>query len=97
MGKSSWTAAHRRWLADLKLSQPAQQIAFEEYVDVVEAASNRVQRLTRAIEQAAEGWRFAPVVAALKALRGVQFVHAVAAMPEKRGSKRLGLISTCHG
>jgi transposase len=27
-GKSGWTAAHLRWLADLKLPQPAQQIAF---------------------------------------------------------------------
>ena len=29
VGKSSWTAAHRRWLAALKLPQPAQQIAFQ--------------------------------------------------------------------
>ena len=77
VGKASWTAAHRQWIARLKLAQPAQQIAFEEYVDAVEVASNRVERFTRAIERSAEGWRFAPVVAALQALRGVQFVHAV--------------------
>ena len=77
VGKTSWTAAHRRWLAELKLPQPAQQIAFEEYVDAVEVASNRGERLTRAIETSTEGWRLTPVVAALQALRGVQFVHAV--------------------
>jgi len=77
VGKGSWTAAHRRWLAQLKLPQPVQQIAFEEYVDAVEVASSRVERLTRAIERSVEGWRFAPVVAQLQALRGVQFVHAV--------------------
>lgn len=81
-GKSSWTAAHQRWLAELKLPQPAQQIAFQEYVDAVEVAAKRVERLTHAIEQAAEGWRFAPVVAALQALRGVQFVHAVTLLCE---------------
>ena len=77
VGRSSWTPAHRRWLAGLKLPQPAQQIAFEEYVDAVEVAGSRVARLTGAIERGIEGWRFAPVVAALQALRGVQFVHAV--------------------
>lgn len=82
VGKSSWTPAHRQWIARLKLAQPAQQIAFEEYVDAVEVASNRVERLTRAIERSAEGWRFAPVVAALQALRGVQFVHAVTILCE---------------
>ncbi|MDO8597154.1 MAG: IS110 family transposase [Sulfuricaulis sp.] len=77
VGKSSWTAAHRQWIARLKLPQPAQQIAFEEYVDAVEVATNRVERITRAIERSTEGWRLAPVVQQLQALRGVQFVHAV--------------------
>jgi transposase len=27
-GKTAWTAAHRRWIASLQLSQPAQRIAF---------------------------------------------------------------------
>ena len=35
VGKTSWTQAHQRWLADLKLPQRAQQIAFEEYIDCV--------------------------------------------------------------
>lgn len=42
----------------------------------------RVERLTRAIEHSTEGWRFAPVVAALQALRGIQFVHAVTILCE---------------
>lgn len=29
-GKTPWSAAHLRWLADLKLPHPAQQIAFQE-------------------------------------------------------------------
>ena len=32
VGRSSWTRAHRRWISGLKLPNPAQQIAFEEYV-----------------------------------------------------------------
>ncbi len=77
VGKTSWTPAHRRGLSELKLPQPAQQIAFEEYVGAIEAGSERIERITRAIESAAATWRFAPVVAALQAMRGVQFIHAV--------------------
>jgi transposase len=82
VGKSSWTIAHRQWISRLKLPQPAQQIAFEEYVDAVEVATHRVERLTGSIERSAEGWRFEPVVHALQALRGVQFVHAVTIISE---------------
>ena len=82
VGKCAWTQAHRRWLAQLKLPQPVQQIAFEEYVDAVAVAGSRIERLTRAIEQAVEGWRFAPAVKQLQALRGVQFVHAVTILSE---------------
>ena len=77
VGKCAWTQAHRRWIAQLKLPQPVQQIAFQEYVDAVEVASSRIERLTGAIEQAVAGWHFAPAVKQLQALRGVQFVHAV--------------------
>lgn len=77
VGRTSWSGAHRRWLSDLKLPEPAQQIAFEEYVMAIEAAGERVARLTAAIEEHARTWRFAPVVAGLQALRGVQFIHAV--------------------
>ena len=31
-GKSSWTAAHLRWLATLKMEHPAQQIGMQEYL-----------------------------------------------------------------
>ena len=41
-GKTAWTAAHRRWIADIKLPQPAQRLAFEEYVQAVEEATVRV-------------------------------------------------------
>ena len=34
-GKTAWTEAHRRWIARLTLPQPAQRIAFEEYVQAV--------------------------------------------------------------
>src|SRR5712664_1086404 len=82
VGKSSWTAAHRRWLSELKLPEPAQQIAFEEYVDAITVTTGRIERLTGAIEAQVASWRFAPVVAALQGMRGIQFVHAVTLIAE---------------
>ena len=82
VGKTSWTGAHRRWLSELKLPEPAQQIAFEEYIDAIAVATSRIERLTRAIQSELAPWRFAPVVAALQAMRGIQFVHAVTLIAE---------------
>lgn len=82
VGKSSWTAAHRRWLSELKLPQAAQQIAFEEYIDAITVATERIARLTAAIQSEAATWRFAPVVAGLQGMRGVQFIHAVTIISE---------------
>jgi len=36
-GKSSWTGAHLRWLATLKMPHAAQQIGFQEYLHSVRA------------------------------------------------------------
>jgi transposase len=82
VGRSAWTAAHRRWIAKLKLPNPAQQIAFEEYVQAVEEAGQRLERLAKAIAAQLEHWRWRPVVAALQALRGVSAIHAVRIVAE---------------
>ena len=81
-GKTAWTAAHRRWIAELRLPQPAQRLAFEEYVQAVEEASARVQRLGQCIEQELTTWRWRSVVMALQACRGIQLIHAVRIVAE---------------
>ena len=81
-GKTTWTAAHRRWIADIQLPQQARRLAFEEYVQAVEEATQRVARLTRYIEQEVLHWRWLPVVNALQACRGIQLIHAVRIVAE---------------
>ena len=90
LNKSAWTAAHLRWLGELKLAQPAQQIAFQEYVDAITVATRRIERLVQAIGNEAATWRFAPVVAALQAMRGIQFLHAVTLISELGDLTRFG-------
>ena len=82
VGKSAWTQAHRRWISGLKLPNAAQQIAFEEYVQAVHEASERLERLAKAITAELEHWRWRPVVEALQALRGVSAIHAVRIIAE---------------
>lgn len=81
-GKTSWGPAHYRWLAEQSFATGAAQTAFTEYCLTVQAADQRVQRLTMALEEAATQWRFAGVVAALQALRGVAMVTAIGLVAE---------------
>ncbi len=50
-GKSSWTAAHLRWLTTLKLAHAAQQIGFQEYLHAISKATARIARLEQAMRE----------------------------------------------
>lgn len=76
-GKSSWTLAHERYLAEVSFTHPAQDIAFAEYRQAVREGHERVERLTQALRNQSEHWRLKPLVAALSSLRGIDFVAAV--------------------
>jgi len=81
-GKTAWTPAHRRWIAELKLPHGAQHIAFEEYVQAVEEAGSRLERLEAAIGEELTRWRWRPVLEALQAFRGIRAIHAVRLVAE---------------
>jgi transposase len=81
-GKSSWTAAHLRWLATLKLAHPAQQIGFQEYLHAITEATARIARLEQAMRDALPEWGLKPLVQALQALRGVQLIAAMTLVGE---------------
>ena len=81
-GKSSWTAAHLRWLAAIKLAHAAQQIAFQEYLHMITEATARIARLEQALRDALPAWHLLPVVQALQALRGVQLIAAMTLVAE---------------
>lgn len=81
-GKSAWTAAHERQLGTVTFDHPAQDIAYAEYRAAVHDADARVERLTTALREQSEGWRFAPLVRALMTLRGIEFVAAVTLLAE---------------
>jgi len=81
-GKTPWSAPHLRWLAEIKLPHPAQQVAFQEYVTAIDEAATRVARLTEQIEELLPTWRMSPMVVALQAMRGVALITAVCMVAE---------------
>ena len=81
-GRAGWTRPYRRWLADLSFPLAPQHIALQEYRDTIDETERRVERLTEQLRQHTPAWRWAPVVDALQALRGVSFVTAVGLVAE---------------
>ena len=75
-GRAGWTTPYRRWLADLSFPTAAQHVALQEYRDTIDDTERRIDRLTEQLRQLAPTWRWAPVVDAFQALRGISFITA---------------------
>jgi len=81
-GKKHWSRMHLRWMSDIAMGHPAQQLVLEEYIDAVRCCSERVERLTEQIGVFVPQWRMAPVVEAVQALRGVSLITAATSVSE---------------
>lgn len=82
VGRATGNDAHRRYLAKVVCPTPAQQIVFQESVRAVDEQVDRIQRLDAELVERAPAWRLYPVVQALQALRGVQFLVAITVVAE---------------
>jgi len=89
-GRANWGPAHLRWLGTVLCQTPAQQIVFQEYVRAVSEQHERIQRLEIELKAQVESWRMKPVVIAIQALRGVQFITAVTLVAELGGITKAG-------
>lgn len=81
-GKSSWSAAHERYLRELILPHPAMKVILEEYLVAVKDASERIQRCEEAMSDLLAKWRLEPAVRALMAMKGFQTVAAMILVSE---------------
>src|SRR5256712_3313166 len=73
-GVNPWTERHRRWLDTVQFEAPAQQATLGDYLQEVDHAAARLQRLEQALDDAVQA---APaslpaVIAALQTLRGIR-------------------------
>jgi transposase len=76
-GGGHWTLAHRRWLARQAFEHTAQQIVFQEQVEAIAEAVERLHRLDGQLVVIVPTWSMAPVVEAYQAMRGASFLVAV--------------------
>lgn len=81
-GRAYWTKAHQTWISGIKMPHRAQQITLQEYVHAVQERLERVQRLTRQIQELVPQWQLAPQVKALQSLRGVSLIVAATTVAE---------------
>jgi transposase len=81
-GRPAWTKLHRRWLAGLRFEQAAHHLVLEDYIQAVDAAAVRRDRLTAQIAALLPDWTLAPVVAALQTMRGMALVNAATLIAE---------------
>jgi transposase len=51
-GRAPWTRVHNRWLAIQSFAHPAQNIVLAEYIQAIEDAAVRLERLTKQVAEA---------------------------------------------
>ncbi len=73
----NWTLRHRRWLAGQAFEQEAHRIVFQDYVEAVWAAQDRRDQLEARIAAMMPSWSMAPLVDALRTLRGLDLISSV--------------------
>jgi transposase len=105
-GKANWSQPHMRYLRELVFAHPAMKAILEEYLQGIDAAHDRVQRLEASMLSLLESWRLKPAVQALMAFRGFQLVAAMITVSELGDIHRfahprqlmtyLGLVSVEH-
>lgn len=72
----NWTRRHLQWIRGLRLEDEVQQIVLDDYLLAVEHATERVERLTRSLEEKILTSSLAPLVRGLMVLRGVAALTA---------------------
>lgn len=81
-GTKPWTQKHLNFLATVKLPFAEQQFVFQEMVNVITEAGQRLERYEKQIAAVVESWRWQPVVAALMSLRGVAWLTGATLVAE---------------
>jgi transposase len=81
-GKTSWGPSHLNYLSRLKLPLPAQQFVLESHIQQIQALTERLELLNKAVENQLAGWRWEPLVRALMTFRGIALLNAMTLVSE---------------
>lgn len=104
--KDNWSYQHLRWLTELVLPHPCQQIVLQEAIQTIVERTDRLKRLVNELTHQVKRWRYYPVVKALQAMRGIRLLVATGVIAELGDLTRfdhprklmsyLGLVSSEH-
>jgi transposase len=83
-----WKKQHRVWLGNQTFEHPAQQIAFQTYLNAKDQANERKEAIEQEIAALLPEWSLGPVVEALQALRGIALVIAAGVVAEVGDMRR---------
>ena len=81
-GTTNWSLKHLRWLTELVLPHPAQQIVLQEFIQTINERMARLERLDNELSHHVYQWRYYPVVKAIQAMRGVRLLVATDVVAE---------------
>lgn len=81
-GTANWSFKHLRWLTELVLPHPAQQIVLQEFIQTINERIARLERLDNELTHHIHQWRYYPVVKAIQAMRGVRLLVAAGVIAE---------------
>lgn len=76
-GQSTWNEAHLRYLRELTMSDPAQKIVLEEYLQRIDYAVAQIKRFEDTMERLLTDWPRRNFVEALQGFRGFQLVASM--------------------
>lgn len=82
LGTANWSLKHLRWLTELVLPHPAQQIVLQEFIQTINERIARLERLDNELTHHVYQWRYYPVVKAIQAMRGVRLLVAAGVVAE---------------
>lgn len=81
-GKTHWTLLYLRWLKQIEMAYPAQQLVLDEALHSLSSIDATVDRLTQGLDIEVTRWRYEPVVRALMSLRGIARIVAITLVAE---------------
>ena len=80
--KNHWTMGHRRWMDSIEFKREHERMVYEEYRSQIRALEERLERLNRQVEEAAESPRYKAAVSKLRAFKGIDYIIALAVVCE---------------
>lgn len=84
----NWSARYREWIDTVKFEYRPVRIAFQEYLQTLHEAEQRMKRIEEEIQAEAENGVHAPIIQALQCLRGVATITSTSLVAEIGSFKR---------